>query len=361
MNKAFLFVIMLVSVSFVGCIEDSTDDTLTEDNTVDESSNEDTTQEDETITPVGTNGTVNMAPYVDAGIWEDLNYGNEEETSLSVFVNWAAKDFDGTIDSAGFDLDLDMVIDVPVETDYGVLLNESNYSNNHTLILGNNNWDYDLYNESECGFIFHTTFAFIAVDNAGAYGIELVQYVLPTVIGYNDMVDILDEQPGLLGITQNHLDELDNAGCGYVAPIPIATFFVSQDSANVYHVEVIMVSAQVPLEDFSFFLKDGSGSTYVGGNGFGEVAMQFQGGIEMGIDMTYSGDDTALESRATNISNDDGSEFPVHFSDNDRDGKLSSGDQFLVYGPDAGPAEDGWKLDIQFDATGDIIGSAKLL
>ena len=55
MNKAFLFVIMLVSVSFVGCIEDSTDDTLTEDNTVDESSNEDTTQEDETITPVGTN------------------------------------------------------------------------------------------------------------------------------------------------------------------------------------------------------------------------------------------------------------------------------------------------------------------
>ena len=361
MNKAFLFVIMLVSVSFVGCIEDSTDDTLTEDNTVDESSNEDTTQEDETITPVGTNGTVNMAPYVDAGIWEDLNYGNEEETSFSVFVNWAAKDFDGTIDSAGFDLDLDMVIDVPVETDYGVLLNESNYSNNHTLILGNNNWDYDIYNESQCGFIFHTTFAFIAVDNAGAYGIELVQYVLPNVIVYNDMVDILDEQPGLLGITQDHLDELDNAGCGYVAPIPIATFFVSQDSANVYHVEVIMVSVQAPLEDFSFFLKDGSGSTYVGGNGFGEVAMQFQGGEEMGIDMTYNADDEALKSRATNVSDDNGSQFPVHFSDNDRDGKLSSGDQFLVYGPDAGPAEDGWKLDIQFDATGDIIGSAKLL
>ena len=142
---------------------------------------------------------------------------------------------------------------------------------------------------------------------------------------------------------------------------PIATFFVSQDSANIYHVEVIKVSAQVPLEDFSFFLKDGSGSTYVGGNGFGEVAMQFQGGIELGIDMTYSGDDTALESRATNISNDDGSEFPVHFSDNDRDGKLSSGDQFLVYGPSAGPAEDGWKLDIQYDVTGDIIGSARMM
>ena len=79
--------------------------------------------------------------------------------------------------------------------------------------------------------------------------------------------------------------------------------------------------------------------------------------------MTYSGDDEALESRAANVTNDNGSQFPVHFSDNDRDGKLSSGDQFLVYGlaGDPGPAEDGWKLDIQFDATGDIIGSAKLL
>ena len=141
---------------------------------------------------------------------------------------------------------------------------------------------------------------------------------------------------------------------------PIATFFVSQDSANVYHVEVIKVSKQEDLLGFSFFLKDGSGSTFVGGNGFGEVAMQFQGGEEMGIDMTYSGDDEALESRATNVTNDNGSKFPVHFSDNDRDGKLSSGDQFLVYG-DPGPATDGWRLDVQYDQTGDIIGSAKLL
>ena len=124
---------------------------------------------------------------------------------------------------------------------------------------------------------------------------------------------------------------------------------------------MIKVTRDVPLEDFMFFLKDGSGSTYVGGNGFGEVAMQFQGGEEMGIDMTYNGDDSALTSRAGNVSDDDGSQFPVHFSDNDRDSKLSSGDQFLVYGPEGGPAADGWKLDIQFDATGDIIGSAKLL
>jgi len=142
---------------------------------------------------------------------------------------------------------------------------------------------------------------------------------------------------------------------------PLATLFVSQDSANVYHVEVIKVSNQEDLRGFSFFLKDESGSTYLDGNGFGEIAMQFVNGEESGIDMSYSGDNEQLSNRATNVSDDDGSQFPVHFSDKDGNGKLSSGDKFLVYGPDAGPAQDGWKLDIQFDKTKVIIGSAKLL
>ena len=106
---------------------------------------------------------------------------------------------------------------------------------------------------------------------------------------------------------------------------------------------------------------DETGSTYVGGNGFGEIAMQIQGGTIQGIDTGYSGDNETLENRANEISNDDGSGYPVHFSDNDRDGKLSSGDQFLVYGPSSGPAEDGWRLHIQYDPSYNIIGSAKLL
>ena len=175
----------------------------------------------------------------------------------------------------------------------------------------------------------------------------------------------VEDNDGNTASAQYVLNKDDFVVCGnglMEAPeVPIATFFVSQDSANIYHVEVIMVSVQAPLEDFSFFLKDGAGDSYVGGNGFGEVAMQFQGGMEMGIDMTYNGDDVSLQSRATNVSDDNGSQFPVHFSDNDRDGKLSSGDQFLVYGPDAGPAEDGWKLDITYDITGDIIGSARMM
>ena len=145
---------------------------------------------------------------------------------------------------------------------------------------------------------------------------------------------------------------------------PIATFFVEESSSGVYHVEVIKVSKQEDLAGFSYFLKDDTGSTFVGGNGFGEIAMQIVGGEEHGIDTSYTGDDDQLKSRATNVSDDDGSVYPVHFSDNDRDNKLSAGDQFMVYGMGNsanGPAEDNWKLDIQFDASGDIIGTAKLL
>ena len=145
---------------------------------------------------------------------------------------------------------------------------------------------------------------------------------------------------------------------------PIATFFVEESSSGIYFVEVIKVSKQEDLAGFSFFLKDDAGSTYVGGNGFGEIAMQNIGGELHGIDTNYNGDDTDLQSRSDNVSADDGTDYPVHFSDNDRDGMLSAGDEFMVYGHGNsanGPADDNWRLDIQFDASGDIIGSAKML
>jgi len=146
---------------------------------------------------------------------------------------------------------------------------------------------------------------------------------------------------------------------------PIATFFVQEGSDGIYHVDVIKVSKQEDLAGFSFYLKDSTGSTYVGaGHGFGEVAMQIVGGEEHGIDTAYDGGDQQLENRRDNISADDGTDYPVSFNDNDRDGKLSAGDQFMVYGNGNaanGPAEDNWRLDIQFDASGDIIGSAKML
>ena len=146
---------------------------------------------------------------------------------------------------------------------------------------------------------------------------------------------------------------------------PIATFFVQEGSDGIYHVDVIKVSKQENLAAFSFYLKDDTGSTYVGsGHGFGEVAMQIIGGEEHGIDMAYDGGDEQLQDRATNVLNDDGTDFPVHFSDNDGDGMLSAGDQFMVYGSGTsanGPASDNWRLEIQDDSTGDIAGSATML
>ncbi len=140
---------------------------------------------------------------------------------------------------------------------------------------------------------------------------------------------------------------------------PIATFTVESSSGGEYYVKVVKVTKQEDLTKFSYFLKDDTESTYVGGNGFGEVAMQMIAGEEHGIERTYNGDDAQLESRAGNVSADDGTDYPVQFNDNDRDGKLSAGDQFTVYGSGNaanGPAQSGWKLDIQFDASGDIIG-----
>ena len=87
--------------------------------------------------------------------------------------------------------------------------------------------------------------------------------------------------------------------------------------------------------------------------------MQFQGGIEMGIDTSYRwyGENTDLIARSQTIANDDGSNYPVHFIDNNGDGLLSNNDNFQIFGtgPDYnGPAESGWTLQLQFDPTGDI-------
>ena len=145
---------------------------------------------------------------------------------------------------------------------------------------------------------------------------------------------------------------------------PAIEFSTEKNSGGSWHVKVVEVSMEEDLAGFSYFLKDSDGSTHVGGNGFGEVAMQMIGGEEHGIEVNYQGDDEQLDRRSANVSDDDGEDYPVHFADNDRDGKLSAGDQFTVYGTGNsanGPAQSGWKLDIQFDASGDIIGSAKLL
>ena len=101
--------------------------------------------------------------------------------------------------------------------------------------------------------------------------------------------------------------------------------------------------------------------------------MQNLSGNVVGIDASYGdkcgGSDepaceTDLSTRADAVGNDSGSIYAVAFYDNDRDGKLSSGDEFTVrgsHGSDAdGPAQDDWTLEIKFDNTGDVVGSKQL-
>ena len=144
------------------------------------------------------------------------------------------------------------------------------------------------------------------------------------------------------------------SNCVAPAVTPELMYYIEEyDGVSI--VEMMEAWPQYDLEDYTFFLKDETGSTYIGGNGFGEIAMQLlPGGETMGIDMSYEGEEGALLDRAYNIANDDGSEYPVHFSDNG-DGILSHGDKFFVYGqgPSAnGPAQNGWILDIKYKGTG---------
>ena len=114
------------------------------------------------------------------------------------------------------------------------------------------------------------------------------------------------------------------------------------------------------MEDYTYFLRDDTGSTYVGGNGFGEIAMQMINGEAVGIDVAYqyTGENEELQDQSAKVYEDDGSEFPVKFYDNDRDGKLSVGDRFAVYGQGSeanGPARDNWILEIKHKGTQETV------
>ena len=95
----------------------------------------------------------------------------------------------------------------------------------------------------------------------------------------------------------------------------IFVFFVQLNSKNENIIDVLTVKDQVNLTDLSFFLKDESGSTYVGGNGFGDIGMQMMGEEASGINILYNGENEDLKSRAEEISNDDGSTYPVKYLD----------------------------------------------
>ena len=350
MSKVYLFAVMLLAASFTGCIEggDLEESTTTEEE-------EEVEEEEETLDPVGVDDNAGKPGVEFVGLFKEYN------NSDYVFLVAAIYDPDGYVLSYTIQSDVEVDEEDKQLNPEGYISGGYDYGCDAGFPLTgpNSNSDFECYPYLNS----------IIIDVC--YEVEPVDQKITITIRDND---------GNTASAEYNLvyDDLEcdwNEWGGGGSSAPIATMFVQEDSSGVYHLDVIQVSSQEYLENFSFFLKDDTGSTYVGGyNGFGEIAMQVLGGEEHGIDTTYSDTcgmvdiysncDLQLESRASNVSNDNGTNWPVHFSDNDHDGQLSAGDRFLVYGQGSGangPAADNWRLDIQYDPTGDIVGSAKLM
>ena len=344
MSKAYFFAIFLLAASFTGCIGGEDLEELTTE--------EESTNEDDTIEPVGEENITSLKKEIDnlkakisdyekpkvyfidrnatSKLFCDGYEGYNDYDYSECFLIAKAFDVNGVIERYSWSSSEPDSINMSDSDCYDILLDE-----NGVTCIALEDW----FNLDICDDVqkeVNQTITITVYDNDGRQG---------SASYYLDYEATCRSTSGGIGNT------------------PIATFFVEQSSSGVYHIEVIQVSVQVELEDFSFFLKDDSGSVYVGGNGFGEIAMQMLSGEAHGIDTSYTGDNDTLKERAQTIKDDDGSDYPVHFSDNDRDGKLTAGDQFLVFSQGNaanGPADDNWKLDIQYDPNGDIIGSAKL-
>jgi hypothetical protein len=289
--------------------------------------------------------------------------------SMKVYVTWSAIDVDGAISSAGFDMDLDMVIDVPVSTDSGTTIDtptNSAFPGALSIPL-NQGWTYDrtiyvLNGEPYCILNMHHTFAFVAEDDDGAVSAELLHLREDYTANQlnNDVI-------ASLNFPQADADWIMSADCaGEVEPPgpPFAQFTSTKSSGGDYYVTVVQVSTKYDLEAFSYFLKDSTGTTIE----FGEIAMQNLSGNVVGIDVSY--DDTCddncdadLQTRSDAVNDDSGAVYAVTFNDNDRDGKLSAGDKFTARGSghsSDGPADDDWSLEVKFDNTGDVVASKRL-
>lgn len=326
MSKAYFFAMFLLAASFTGCIEDSElEEIVTEE--------EVTNEEEEMIEPVGVDDNAGMPGIEILGLLED-----------GQMLVAAIYDPDGYVKAYNIESSDNGYLTGLLEDD------DDEYIECNGLYLN------DTQNPNDCFPHLNTIFVNICYELGDA-----VDQTITFTIKDNDGNEV-SEQYNLVesdfeNTCEDYYDFNDNPS------IVFGDGSAVDNSDGTWTAMVTQSSRQEPLSDYSYFLKDDSGSTYVGGNGFGEIALQMLGGNEYGINMAYIGSDEALESRAANISADDGTVFPVHFFDGDYDGMLSAGDYFTIFGTGNsanGPAQSGWKLDILFDATGDIVGTVTI-
>ena len=360
MSKVYLFAVMLLAASFTGCIEGG--DELEKSTSPDEEE-EDKNDEEETLEPVGEDNMSSLEKRVsdlEAIITEYelpkvyfLNLNENNYTYLGYDIFEFRRSDDGYLNCYYYDRN-------------SCNINAFYYDANGMIQAYS--WEGSETEIEYSGLCKEDTEPLICAVSAGGSGWVSQDVCSLTSVNQTITLRVYDND-GNEASASYELDYWTNCQRSYVPPsqVPEISFFVQEGSDGVYHVDIISVRESYPLENYSFYLKDDTGSTYVGGNGFGEIAMQMIGNWSQGIDTQYEekgGTDQQLIMRDRNITDDDGTEYPVHFSDNDRDGKLSAGDQFLVYGSGNaanGPAADNWRLDIQFDSTGAIVGSATML
>lgn len=170
---------------------------------------------------------------------------------------------------------------------------------------------------------------------------------------------------------------------------PIVQIDCTEDSNGNYQCKVIKISKNYAMEAFQYFLKDNTGLT----KQFGEIALQNISGSWHGVDVTWDDDgsaDTTSNGKAdravsageaytdttqaqtridavqagtqgTVANQKSEGVISVSFNDNDRNGKFTAGDQFLVVGNDVThTANDDYRLEIKYDITDDTIGTFKL-
>ena len=327
MSKAYFFAMFLLAASFTGCIEDSElEEIVTEE--------EVTNEEEEMIEPVGVDDNAGMPGIEILGLLED-----------GQMLVAAIYDPDGYVKAYNIESSDNGYLTGLLEDD------DEEYVECNGLYLN------DTQNPNDCFPHLNTIFVNICYELGDA-----VDQTITFTIKDNDGNEV-SEQYNLVesdfeNTCEDYYDFNDNPS------IVFGDGSAVDNSDGTWTAMVTQSSRQEPLSDYSYFLKDDSGSTYVGGNGFGEIAMQVMGGEFHGIDMNYNGPSQGgLISRAQNITEDDGTVFPVHFFDGDQDGMLSAGDYFTIFGNGNsanGPAQADWQLWIQYDATGDIVGTVTI-
>ena len=320
MSKAYFFAIFLLAASFTGCLGGDELDLV---ETEEEVTEEEEIEEEETITPVGDETGLPVVEFL----------GLVDEFDSDIYLVAAFYDSDGYIKSYSIE-------DVVAIDNYG------DYCG-YGISMGENSTIDAQYN---CYPVHSSIFIDLCYD------LEHISQTVTVKVEDND---------GNTASAEYELMADDFEVCGYHDHDsgPMVTLFAQANNGGAWDVTVVQVGEHLDLNDFSFFLKDMTGSTYVGGNVVGEIGMQIIAGSLHGIDASYDGTNDELQERAVDINGDDGTQYPVHFYDNDRDGMLTPGDRFVVHGTGTaanGPAEDDWELEIWYDPTGEVINWVRL-